>query len=249
MEIPKSHPRYGSLRLRELIADGYEQGLVDRTGLIAHGRGEAFDYLLGEQTHPEAALAARVAAAHILRASNPVLSVNGNTAVLVPEEVVELSAVSGAAVEVNIFHRTEERLNNLISYLEKFGAKDVLGANPDAEIPGLAQPRAHCTNTGIFKADCVFVPLEDGDRAEALVNMGKSIIVVDLNPLSRSAGCATVTIVDSLNRSIKNVISEVKALKAESDVQELEKIIAEFDNKENLKRMKLHLRIDNDNKS
>ena len=33
----------------------------------------------------------------------------------------------------------------------------------------------------------ILVPLEDGDRCEALVNMGKTVVVIDLNPLSRSA--------------------------------------------------------------
>ena len=40
-EIPPDHPRY-----RPLMADD----LVASAGLIAHGRGEAFDYLLGELT-------------------------------------------------------------------------------------------------------------------------------------------------------------------------------------------------------
>ena len=247
MDIPKSHPRYESLRLRELIAEGYEQGLVDRTGLIAHGRGEAFDYLLGEQTHPEAALAARVSAVLILLAEKPVISVNGNAAVLVPGELIELSNTSGAALEVNIFHRTEERLTKLIGFLETRGASNVLGGEPDAEIPYLAQPRALCTKDGIYDSDLVFVPLEDGDRAEALVKMGKSIVVIDLNPFSRSARYGTVTIVDSLNRSMKNVIAEMKDLKNNYDEKELRRIVDEFDNAENLKQMISHLKVNENN--
>ena len=42
-KIPKSHPRYVSLMLREAITDGVEEGLTAPEGLIAHGRGEAFD--------------------------------------------------------------------------------------------------------------------------------------------------------------------------------------------------------------
>jgi 4-phosphopantoate--beta-alanine ligase len=243
MEIPKSHPRYDSLRLRELIAEGYEEGLVDRTGLIAHGRGEAFDYLLGEKTHPEAAHAARVSAAHLLLAEKPVISVNGNTAVLVPEELVELSKISGAVLEVNIFHRTEERLNKLIGFLERQGAEDVLGGRPDAEIPNLSQPRALCTKAGIYDADLVFVPLEDGDRAEALVKMGKSIIVIDLNPFSRSSRYGSVTIVDNLNRSMKNVIGEINDLRINSDEKAMRKLVDNFDNKYNLKKMIEHLNV------
>ena len=46
----------------------------------------------------------------------------------------------------------------------------------------------------------VLVPLEDGDRCEALVAMGKTVLVVDLNPLSRTARTASVTIVDEVGR-------------------------------------------------
>ena len=35
--------------VREHLADMVEKGLVNPTGLISHGRGEAFDYLMGER--------------------------------------------------------------------------------------------------------------------------------------------------------------------------------------------------------
>jgi 4-phosphopantoate--beta-alanine ligase len=35
---------------RERLADLVRKGLVTPTGLISHGRGEAFDYLMGERT-------------------------------------------------------------------------------------------------------------------------------------------------------------------------------------------------------
>ncbi len=57
MKIPKSHPRYHSLVIREKLAEGFRKGLVHETGLIAHGRGEAFDYLIGERTTEIAQLA------------------------------------------------------------------------------------------------------------------------------------------------------------------------------------------------
>ena len=50
MKIPKSHPRFVSLNIREKIVSGYNNGLVAKEGLLAHGRGEAFDYLIGERT-------------------------------------------------------------------------------------------------------------------------------------------------------------------------------------------------------
>src|SRR3972149_519613 len=48
--IPKSHPRAKSLYIRERLVHGFDDGLVAKEGLMAHGRGEAFDYLLGEKT-------------------------------------------------------------------------------------------------------------------------------------------------------------------------------------------------------
>ncbi len=74
--------------------------------------------------------------------------------------------------------------------LRKAGAKDVLGTEErlkNAEtIPELTSDRRIVDPDGIPKADLVFVPLEDGDRTEALVAMGKHVVTVDLNPISRT---------------------------------------------------------------
>src|ERR1044072_9417261 len=102
--IPADHPRAQSLRIREKLVDGFRRNLVVAEGLIAHGRGEAFDYLIGERTMPVARQAVRAAAAVLLLSKNPVLYVNGNAAALVPEEIVELSEITGAAIEVNLFY-------------------------------------------------------------------------------------------------------------------------------------------------
>ena len=75
--IPKSHPRATSLLIRERLVTGFDHGLVAKEGLLAHGRGEAFDYLLGEKTSKTAKLAIKAAAAQILLADLPVISVNG----------------------------------------------------------------------------------------------------------------------------------------------------------------------------
>jgi 4-phosphopantoate--beta-alanine ligase len=82
----------------------------------------------------------------------------------------------------------------------------VLGHAPDARIPGLKGPRAACHRDGILESDAILVPLEDGDRCQALVAMGKEVIVIDLNPLSRSAQQATITIVDELSRALGNML-------------------------------------------
>src|SRR3954470_22800334 len=76
--IPADHPRAASLRVRERMKDAAAAGLVHPTGLIAHGRGEAFDYLLGERTPPEAEEAVAEAARLLAAAKRPALSLNGN---------------------------------------------------------------------------------------------------------------------------------------------------------------------------
>ena len=48
-DVPETHPRYLSLKIRDAITAGVEQGITSIHGLIAHGRGEAFDYLIGER--------------------------------------------------------------------------------------------------------------------------------------------------------------------------------------------------------
>ncbi|MEE8198737.1 MAG: 4-phosphopantoate--beta-alanine ligase [Thermoplasmata archaeon] len=211
--IPPSHPRYGSLVVREKLVVAAQEGLVAWEGLVAHGRGEAFDYLLGERTVPEAKVAAQAAAAYLLRAQRPVLSVNGNVAVLAAEEVRELAKATGARVEVNVFHRTKARVDALVARLEERGIPEVLGRDPDASLPGLDHPRALCSREGLYGSDVVLVPLEDGDRAEALVGMHKTVLSIDLNPLSRTSRAATVAIVDEVVRALQIMVAFAREVK------------------------------------
>lgn len=205
-----SHPRYKSLLLRHLLEQAAEKGMLAASALIAHGRGEAFDYLLGEQTTPSALIATQQAAARLKSAKRPVISLNGNVVALAGREMLLAANALGCPVEINIFYRTPERMTALLNHLEDIKQElnidvEILGANPDARIPGLEGPRANCTNKGIFSSDVILVPLEDGDRCEALVAMGKFVIVVDLNPLSRSAIMGDLTIVDELTRFAVNL--------------------------------------------
>lgn len=232
-QIPEDHPRYQSLVTRERIVDGVESGITSVTGLIAQGRGEAFDYLIGECTTPSARAAERVAAAMLLLARTPVISVNGNAAALVPDELVELSILLDAPLEVNLFYKTEERVLKIIEHLKAHGSRHVLGANPDASIPGLSSERGRVCSEGIYSADVVFVPLEDGDRCEALVAMGKQVIAVDLNPLSRTARCATVPVVDNITRAVPNIINSVRELKGQPG-EYLQEIVEGYNNKKGL---------------
>ena len=227
-EVPDDHPRAESLRTRHRIEAGVEAGITSKQGLIAEGRGEAFDYLLGEETTPSADAAARAAAAHLLLAEHPVLSVNGNVAALVPDGIVELAEVVGADLEVNLFDRTPERLRAIADHLREHGATEVKGLSGDAEIPGLEHGRGTVDADGIYAADVVLVPLEDGDRAEALRAMGKVEIVIDLNPLSRSARNAHVPVVDNVVRAVPNIAAHAREL-ADAPREELEAVVEAFD--------------------
>lgn len=233
ISIPETHPRAESLRTRELLVDGYRRGLVALEGLIAHGRGEALDYLVGERTTKTAASAIRAAAALLLISKRPVISVNGNLAALCPREVVCLAAETRAGIEVNLFYRTSEREQAIMAELQKHGAIDVLGVGPNASalIPELQSERRHVDPKGILAADTVLVPLEDGDRTEALARMGKKVIAIDLNPLSRTAQAAHITIVDNVARAMPALVQAAQSLKRTGD---LPKVHSGFDNARNL---------------
>ena len=235
MNIPSNHPRAKSLYIRELLVAGFRNGLVAPEGLIAYGRGEAFDYLLGERTTEVARDAAKAASSTLLLAKCPVISVNGNVAALCAKEIVELSHVTGAAIEVNLFYRTVEREIAIEKELKKNKAKVVLGidSNASIRIPELQSERRRVDPNGIYKADTVLVPLEDGDRAAALVNMGKTVITIDLNPLSRTAKVAHLTIVDNIIRAIPEMIVAAKQLKGKN-ASVMKNIVEQFDNKVNL---------------
>ncbi|WP_135533443.1 4-phosphopantoate--beta-alanine ligase [Halostella pelagica] len=227
-EIPKDHPRYEDLVSRHRIESGVEKGITHLQGVHAEGRGSAFDYLLGEETTPSADEAERAAAAQLLLADRPVLSVNGNVAALVPAEIVELADAVDADLEVNLFNRTEERIEAIADHLREHGAEGVKGLTADARIPGLNHERAKVDEDGIYAADVVLVPLEDGDRAEALGEMGKTEIVIDLNPLSRSPQVAAVPVVDNVLRAVPNMTRHAREL-ADADEAELRRIVDEFD--------------------
>lgn len=219
MKIPKSHPRYLSLKTRDLIVNGTKKGITSIHGLIAHGRGEAFDYLLKEKTNKSAEKAIEAAAALLLTAKKPVISVNGNSAVLVPKELVTLSKIIPAKLEVNIFHSENKREIKIKNHLVKFGAKEVLLPQKKYKIKHLDSNRKYVNKNGIYKADVVFVPLEDGDRCEALRKNGKKVITVDLNPMSRTAKKADITIVDNIIRCLPLLINKINSLKNSNQKQ------------------------------
>ena len=234
--IPKSHPRAKSLLIREKLVEGFDKGLVAKEGLLAQGRGEAFDYLLGEKTGKAAIQAIKAAAAQLLVAEIPVISVNGNIAALCPKQIVKLSKQIKAKLEVNLFYANEKRKMSIIKTLKKNGANEILGTKTTSskKLPGIDSARRIVDKDGIFVADVVVVPLEDGDRTMALRKAGKIVITFDLNPLSRTSQTANITIVDNVTRAIDLLINESKKLSKKTP-KSLQKIIDDFDNKENLR--------------
>ena len=81
----------------------------------------------------------------------------------------------------------------------------------------------------------MLVPLEDGDRTEALKKIGKKVIAIDLNPISRTSLWADITIVDNVVRVIPEMINTVKELKQLEKI-DLIKLCKNYNNNKNIKK-------------
>lgn len=237
MSVPEDHPRAESLKIREKIVEGMHSSVVAEAGLIAHGRGEAFDYLIGEVSPELAALQQLAAVSLLLTAERPIISVNGNVAALCAKDLVELSELVNAPLEINLFYRKPEREKAIEDVLKDAGYFEVLGLDPTYHtfIEELSHLRRIVDKRGIFSADVVLVPLEDGDRAMALRKMGKKVITIDLNPLSRTSLWSNITIVNNVIRAIPEMVELANGLK-DKDKIELKKVIKEFNNFDTLKK-------------
>ncbi len=233
--INKDHPRYESLVYRKKITDAYDEGILADSGLIAHGRGETFDYLIGEKTTDNSHNTIDVSACYFLTRKHPVLSVNGNTTALVAEGIANLSKLLDIPIEINLYYRTSQRIKKIEKLYNNLGVSQLLGTDDDdfIDTPDLNGPRSPVSIEGINKADLVFIPLEDGDRAEKLSKIGKDTISVDLNPLSRTAQTSTVTIVDNIVRVIPELTNSIEKYMDEDKNTLLDKI-DNFNNKTNL---------------
>ncbi|MCL4132614.1 UNVERIFIED_CONTAM: hypothetical protein GTU68_042833 [Idotea baltica] len=204
------------------------------TGLVAHGRGEAFDYLLGERSRPFARAASKAAAAQLLLANQPIISTNGNTSVLVPSEMIELGKALEADIEINLFHEAPSRRSAIKKHFREFGLTRILGVKPDASIRGLTSARGNVDSRGMLSADVVLVSLEDGDRTELLMQNGKKVVAIDLNPFSRTPCKADIPIVDNVSRAIPLITEYVERMKNYSPVR-LQRVLDSFDKKKVLK--------------
>jgi len=121
-----------------------------------------------------------------------------------------------ASTLFNESKKQKAAIGSIEKLLKKAGAKQVLGTNPRSyrKIGNLDSPRRIVDKDGIFSADVVLVPLEDGDRTIALKKAKKKVITFDLNPLSRTAQTSDVTIVDNVTRAMKLLVKACKKKKA-----------------------------------
>ncbi|MCR4336045.1 MAG: phosphopantothenate/pantothenate synthetase [archaeon] len=237
--IPK-HPRAKSLEQRHLIEKGVSKGIVTPTGMIAHGRGEAFDYLLGEKTSVEAEKQIEAAASMLLLAKKPIISVNGNVTVLCAKEIIKLAKVLGAKIEANVFYKPIAKRKKLIA--KEFAKQGMqILHNSNAKIPGLNSERKNVSREGIYSADVVLIMLEDGDRTEALRKAGKKVIAVDLNPLSRTAKKANIAIIDNVVRAVPLLTKKSQKYKKKPK-KWLTGKVKKFRNKKILRKIELRIR-------
>ena len=188
----------------------WNKALPLSTGLSPTGVGRLSITSSGETTQPFATEAIHAAAAMLRLAEHPVISVNGNVAALAPDGLIALGRVLNAPLEVNIFHTETGREQRIREYLLRHDAPDVLMPTTEVQLSYIDSNRKFVHPDGIFKADVVFVPLEDGDRCEALRKMGKAVVTVDLNPMSRTAKQASITIVDNVVRALPLLCGEIR---------------------------------------
>ena len=114
--------------MRHRLERAAKRGMLADSAMIAHGRGEAFDYMLGEQTTPNAMEATKHAWLHLNTAKRPVLCVNGNVTALACDEMLQqLAQILKCPVEINIFYRTPERMEALLAFIDE--RKKALGVH------------------------------------------------------------------------------------------------------------------------
>ena len=153
------------------------------------------------------------------------------------DEIVELSELTKAPLEINLFYYRPEREDAILEALLAAGAKEVFGTHDrlSETIPELSSNRRKVDSEGIAKADVVLVPLEDGDRTEALKAIDKFVITIDLNPMSRTAIFSDITIVDNIVRAAPLMVQYAREMKGWPH-EKLDALVADFDNQRNLSR-------------
>ena len=156
------------------------------------------------------------------------------------EDVNALEEAEGYKRLIEHQYNLESLAAKIGRLLKRHGAGIVYGIDPKEELPGLESERRRIDREGIFSSDVVLVPLEDGDRTEALVKAGKRVIAIDLNPLSRTAQKATITIVDNVVRALPALQEEVEGLRSKGRGK-LERMVEAYDRDENLETTLEHI--------
>ncbi|HID60582.1 MAG TPA: DUF137 domain-containing protein, partial [Hadesarchaea archaeon] len=120
-------------------------------------------------------------------------------------------------------------------WLRTRGAKGVLGTDRkfSTRIKEVHSGRRKVDRRGIAAADVVLVPLEDGGRTKALKKLGKRVIAIDLNPMSRTAQAADVTVVDNIVRVLPLMNKAIRCATHRPRAT-LRDLLRNFDNETNL---------------
>ncbi len=237
-EIPKDHPRYKSLVIREKLVEGFKKGFVVPQGLIAHGRGEAFDYLIGEETIEPVYKSYEAAAALLLISEKPIIAVNGNAAALAYEDIGRFAEKFKIPIEINLFHFSMDRVKRIRELFESYNVK--VFDEYDVELPTVSSKRRLVSREGIYSSDTVMVMIEDGDMPIGLRRVGKKVIAVDLNPLSRTSRDSNITIVDNLVRVFPILTKYMERL-SQHGREALRRILEDYDNNEVLKEVLIYI--------
>ena len=237
-DIPRDHPRYRSLMIREKLVEGFKRGVVVPQGLIAHGRGECFDYLIGEETIEPVFKSYEAAAALLLISKKPIIAVNGNAAALAYEDIGFFAERFKIPIEINLFHFSRERVKRIRELFDTFNVK--IFDDYDIELPTVSSKRRLVTSEGIYSSDTVMVMIEDGDMPIGLRRVGKKVIAVDLNPLSRTARDSNITIVDNLVRVFPQLTNYMEKL-SNYGRNVLTRILDDYDNGEVLREVLIYI--------
>lgn len=225
---------------RKIMIEALRKKIATETGLIALGRSEIFEIFFDGDTPAPTRDVIDAVAARLLLAEYPVISVNGNAVALSAKDLIKLAKEINAKIEVNLLYRTNERLEAIRRFLNDEGASDDIILIPEYgtadTLDGISSARKFIHKEGISKADVVLVLMEDGDRVKALVDRGKVVIAIEINPLSPTASMANVALIDNIVRAIpaiKNAVSELKKKKKD----ELKIIAATYDHESYLSKV------------
>ena len=173
-DVPKTHPRYLSLSLRDTIGcrRGARHHLYPRLNRTRTWRGFRLPHRGGDTTLRDGGDSCRPRRCSAWQ-NTPVISVNGNVAALVPDGLVEIGTSPERSVRGQHFpHGNGTRTKNPRIPPEARRTRRAHADNRGATLLYRLQSGNSCIQTESLKRMSSVVPLEDGDRCEALRKMG-----------------------------------------------------------------------------